>query len=310
MLEPTDALSPEKLMVPKGIEFSRELAQGETVHASNFWSRLDHVYTAHPEKVSSVVCKSIAELTKPTCPQVALYGSYTLEVDFVWSHVASIKAAPLKRGYVRTMEDGCFCMKGATWPFLGVPGAYTVVKGTCAFALISANTLKEVTDIPQHLAGLEDRDALTSERVVLAAQGSAVWVPFGMIAIIMGVPPDRSTKALVEEQYKPKKRGRKQESVKSGDKTYSAVSFLPFISRGMDTAIEKDAHAIQLVAGTLLFNSNKLPKSLTEMEDWKAWVLKLQELAKDSSEVTATGGNPSSSANASAAVLEAEEEKA
>ena len=90
-----------------------------------------------------------------------------------------------------------------------------------------------------------------------------------------------------------------------GDKTYSAVSFLPFISRGMDSAIEKDAHAIQLVVGTLLFNSNKLPKSLTEMEDWKAWVLKLQELAKDSA-VTAI---PSSSANASAAVLEAEEDK-
>ena len=106
LVEPLLALTFEPLMVPRGFVLCEEQAAADA-HRSNVSYILGSFYERNSEKVSGVVGKAVAELSKPSCSQVALYGSWTISVDeWVWPHVPSLAAAPNKRGYVRAMEDG------------------------------------------------------------------------------------------------------------------------------------------------------------------------------------------------------------
>ena len=104
LVQPRLALTPEFLIVPRG--FVEEPVAADA-HKTNFSYILGSFYERNSEKVSGVVGKAVAELSKPSCQQVALYGSWTIAGDeWVWPHVPSLAAAPNKRGYVRAMEDG------------------------------------------------------------------------------------------------------------------------------------------------------------------------------------------------------------
>ena len=104
LIKPTDEMSPHVLQIPKGIVFPT--GEQQNCVLSNFTGQLKTMYVDNLAKIDNVVKKAIAELVKPACQQVALYGSWTLTNEWLWPHVAASDTTPNKRGYVRAMEDG------------------------------------------------------------------------------------------------------------------------------------------------------------------------------------------------------------
>ena len=98
---------------------------------------------------------------------------------------------------------------------------------------------------------------------------------------MVGLPQDRCTKTLLSERDKQSNR-KQQQSRCSVGKSYSAVAFLPWISKGGVESIKHDAAGLRLVTGFLAFNGDKLPTSLKSNGHWKEWVMWLEKCAKAS----------------------------
>ena len=102
-VSPSRAVEEAFLTTPRGFEFVEQLPAD--AHTSNFHASMV-AQLANASKSSGVVKKAVAELCKPKCTQIALYGSYSLTEPWHWPHVLPDMAAPCNRAYVRVSEDG------------------------------------------------------------------------------------------------------------------------------------------------------------------------------------------------------------
>ena len=160
-------------------------------------------------------------------------------------------------------------MKASGWPFQTVPGLYIVEQGPVLFFMCNVDVMGEASDIKSFLDMMEDSERVKSANIVVADQGTSVWVPLGFTTVLIGLPADRATVVA------SKKKGKAKTTVVT---EYASVSFLPAIAALPEDLV--DLPTVNYIATQLAISAKFVPTSLRSNCKWKEWVEGIEKQAK------------------------------
>ena len=238
---------------------------------SGLGKAISDFFRSHEQAVKDLTSKgaieldSSAERKKDKEPGTHCFRSFSLATPWAWDLDGIVfPGTQCKRGFVRVQAVERLSMQPTAWPLHGAGGLIVGFEGTVNVLILEKGVVSGHQDVHSFLKLLGDNDhVLETQSTAILTSGTGVWVPFGHVAITVGLSPHRST--LVDNLDK---RGRPKTAGNTGDRQFCSTVFLPCLST---TDPDDEIEVVRSVNARLAVSSQYLPASFRNDGGFDVW---------------------------------------
>ena len=173
------------------------------------------------------------------------------------------------RCFLRIAEVEKVSLRGSAYPLHGVGGHLVAVDGDLYVHILPANRLgDEALDLNGYMLLIQDEAVLKNDDACILTAGCAVWVPFGHVAITIGLNAQRSTLSSISGA-----RGRPKQGLLAkkppDERSYVMSMMIPCLA---ETDVN-DLQVARLVSNRLTSNQKKLSQTWIDGSGYSDWLL-------------------------------------
>lgn len=213
------------------------------------------------------------------------FKSFKLKQAFSWTinENCSLSEFSCERGISRIFECERFSMNPESFALHATAGLIVVLKGTVSIVVLDRDSIASEMDIGRYLSALND-DSLNDECICIAEEGRAVWVPFGHVAVMVGMASCRSTlSANTDSRGRPKQTGKD-----APEREFVQTLWLSCHSSDNATM---ESYVRNSVMARLQSQKSSLPPSFENLGSWQTWhSIMLAAAAEDEKKKNAAQG--------------------